>query len=116
MTKVARHMAKRQKRQREKHQKELDRLAMERNKALKEAKANLALAKAREDALDAKTKAQEAKARRGRVSKSRLQTNAEGLMGDVKKGASSLFKDIKRNVMPPKKKRKTLARRHSILI
>jgi len=88
---VARVQVKLRKRQRDKEEKEIRRLQEQRNKALKSANRSLAVAKAREDAKDAKLKKSQAQARlnatknqRGKVLLSQATSRGKSLLKDLR--------------------------------
>lgn len=79
------------KRQRDKEQKELNRLEMKRNKSLSDAKKNLAKAQAIEDAKDAALQKSQAKARLSAAKGNR----GKKLLEQLKSGSKILLRDLR---------------------
>lgn len=105
---IADAQAKMRKRQRKKEEKEISKLQKQRNKALRDAKRSLALAKAREDAKDAALKKSQAKARLNATKNRR----GKVLLGQLSKGGKRLLRDLRgRYEQKPARRKKATKRR-----
>ena len=104
---IASTQLKMRKRQRDKEEKELKRLQEQRNRSLRSAKRNIALAKAQEDAKDAAMKNSQAKAK---LSRGRRNSGSK-LAGDLIRGGRKLLKDLQGKQERKSVKRKTTARK-----
>ena len=92
-------------RQRQKEEKEIERLQEQRNKSLKEANQYITRAKAKEDAKDAALERSKAKARLNASKNQR----GKALLSSLSKGSKVLLKDLRGRIeqKPARRKRKS---------
>ena len=106
---IARGRVKLRKAAREREEKQIKKLQLERNKNLRQAEASLRLAQAKEDAKDARLRRTKAREKEGRTSIK--------LASSLKKSANKMFNDLGKSIMKsakrsmPKRKRRITTKR-----